>query len=395
MPYSNDAPSPALLRPPTLATATDEECAASTAASTVLDSSNTQQGATSDDDSEACAPVAGHVSAAQARYRRRREAARVQQDVELNEAATAQLAANLQEAVDQHVVDSHGQAASVQVKALYKMLNETAREISSAFLKQSSDRTRGRFHGAQLTHAAAFEKTNTDYMSDEDGIGVLFVDDKGVHHFELGIIEQMGKAARSSTSKGKRARPVSQLSINDPAGVVRCRWFDQAAGGVQLYTLPLKQHQHFNWLIPTSQILAIVHVPWSVARNAYSLDASDAQLLQDEVDKANQEQQQQQKQPGQKRKRTANAIENMDSDEEQAARATAARSKRRRPGTQGHSTSRGVSQQAASSESSEDERPVPAICALQRREAGTLPLGRRKPAKPDASGRRSGRIGQS
>ena len=58
-------------------------------------------------------------------------------------------------------------------------------QFNAAFIKQSDDRTAGRFHGVHVIDAAQLVPADAEYMSDEDTVAGYFEYDDGSTGFEV------------------------------------------------------------------------------------------------------------------------------------------------------------------------------------------------------------------
>lgn len=181
--------------------------------------------------------------------------------------------------------DSLGNAEPSTPKQLLAEVADICRRVNSAIARQSSDRTRGRFFGPDVVGAARIEEVDADYMSDEDTVAVLFEYDGGRQGFEVGMAERLMRTRQAGASQA--IENVQQLSIHDPCGLVRMRWFEPVMqqreqvmhDDERAFRLLLQPKEGLNYKISCSQIIHGVCMKWHEEREFYTLSRDDQRAL--------------------------------------------------------------------------------------------------------------------
>ena len=195
----------------------------------------------------------------------------------------------MQRAIEEtHGIHDSAEGATQTPKQLLAEVADVCRRVNATIARQSADRTRGRFFGPEVVDAAMMEPVDADYMSDEDTIAVYIKYDDGSDAVEIGLAERLMRARQAGSLVPYEN--ANQLSINDPRGIVRVRWFEAAMPprgrqeqlrheGEQLYALSLRPKEGLNFKVTCAQIIHGVWMKWHEARNLYSLSSADETAL--------------------------------------------------------------------------------------------------------------------
>ena len=124
------------------------------------------------------------------------------------------------------------------------------------------------------------------YLSDEDTFAALCEDGRGSEQVEIILAERLLKQEKNSRGKSGLYNK-HQLSINDPAGLIRCLWFEPViisgvhveVAGELAYRLSLHPKAGLNTIIPCAACIAIVEVKYHRAHQVYTLASQDQQSV--------------------------------------------------------------------------------------------------------------------